>query len=448
MNNTVDSVYTLTNPAPPERNITKGGGWSANPINPITLTYSTSVNNDLNLEADTSRYNATTKKHDTETGRNERVGVGFSPSIFGLLSPKVNYSTTCQETHAAELGLLRNVSNANNLSLDVPVNLNKSLGIITRIRDEKKDSTAKKGTPQWILMQTEKLTRKLHIPSFSYSIAKASQFYSLSEPPDYKYRWGIEDEPKEWIEDGRNGAQISWNYGISRIGFSAGLLTVTGGWSKTIGESERMGSITQSVSTKYPQLDLSITGLKRFFSLNKWFNSITPSADYTASWNKSGQKAQPFNTISQTQNYGLGVQSQWKRGISMSVSSNFNTGRNETVGVGTGIMESKRSDYSLQGGYTFRAPKGIKIPLLSRVKWTSDLNFALTTSYSTDWAKNIKSNTTTKDTRSISILPQLSYNFSTAVTGGANMSYTQNWYQTGTGNTRSVGVRFFAEFSF
>ncbi|MBI4723350.1 MAG: hypothetical protein HY769_10235 [Candidatus Stahlbacteria bacterium] len=448
VNNTVDSVYTLTNPAPPERNIAKGGGFSYIPINPLSLTYSMSMTNDLNLEADTSRYDTTTNKHDTETGRGERVGVSFSPSVFGFLSPKVNYATTCQETHTAELGLLRNVSNTNSLAFDIPVNLNKSLGIITRLRDENKDSTAKKGTPQWILMQTEKLSRKLHIPSLSYSIAKASQFYSLSDPPDYKYRWGIADEPENWIEDGRNGAQISWNYGISRVGFSAGLLTLTGGWSKTIGEAERMNSITQSVSTKYPQMDLSISGLERFITLNKWFNSITTSVDYTTNWNKSGQKAQPFTSISQTQNYGLGVQSQWKRGISLNLSSIFNTGRNETVGAGTGIIESKRADYSLQGGYTFRAPKGIKIPLLSRVKWTSDLNFALTTSYSTDWSKNVKSNTTTKDTRSISILPQLSYNFSTAITGGANMSYTQNWYQTGTGNTRSVGVRFFAEFSF
>jgi hypothetical protein len=446
----VDTVWTLTNPAPPTRGLSKSGGFSYKPITPLSLNYNLSISNDLNLDGDNSRYDTRKKRYDTETGRGERTGAQFSPSFFGFFSPKVNYSSNYQESHGATLDLIRNVGNTNSISFGMPVNLTKTLGIVTGLRNEELDTLATPGSPHWLLMNTEKVVKKLHSPSLSHSISRSSLFHSLLDPPDYRYRWGIEKEPLERPEDDRNRAQITRSYAVNGVGLQVGILSVQGGWSRSMSESETMGmgSETFSRSTKFPQLRASLTGLQKFFSLKNYLNTITTSFDYTTNHSESGPRSEDPNSILADKNTGLSISTQWRRGISLSLTSSFSAKQDENTGIGAKILESKGADYNLRGSYAFRAPKGIKLPLLSHIKWESDLNFDLSATYSTNSQNNLKNNTPLRDSRSINIQPRLGYNFSTAVRGGASTTYSQHWDKTGGTNTRTVHVGFFAEFSF
>jgi hypothetical protein len=448
--NHVDTVWTLTNLAPPTRNVGKDGGFSYRPITPLSLNYNLSISNDLNLDRDDSRYDAGKKRYDTETGRGERVGGQFTPSFFGFFSPKIGYSSNYQESHGAELELTRNIGNSNSMTFSVPVNLTKTLGIVTGLRNEELDTVATPGSPHWLLMHTEKVVRKLHSPSLSHSISRSSLFHSLLDPPDYRYRWGIDEEPYQCPADNRNRAQITRNYAVNSVGLQAGVLSVQGGWSRSMSESETMGmgSETFSRSTKFPQLRASLSGLQKLFSLKNWCNTIGTSFDYTTNRGESGPKSEEPNAILTDRATGFSITSQWKQGLSLSLTSSFSAGRDENTGIGAKTLESKGASYNVHGSYSFRAPKGIKLPLLSHIKWTSDLNFDLSATYSTNSQKNVKSDTPLRDSRSVNIQPRLGYNFSTAVRGGASTTYSQHWDETGGTNTRTVNAGFFAEFSF
>ncbi|MCK4307429.1 hypothetical protein KAW50_04280, partial [candidate division WOR-3 bacterium] len=446
---TVDTSYKCTNPAPAVRGLSKEGGFSYSPINPLKLNYSMSITNDLSIEGDSTRFDKEKSNFDTETGRVENVSIGFSPS-FGFISPSVDYSTTYGEDHRKTLVSLREVSNSNNLSFGLPIDLDKTLGFFTRIRDETLDSTASFGTPHWILMMMEKLFQKFHMPRLSHSISRSSRFYEVIDRPSYKYRWGISNEPVQWFSDYRNSFSITKSYGVSSVGIGIGNVSLSGGATHSISKSAGIGRSkgTCSENTEFPKLYLRISGLEKLAFLRNWLTSFTTSYDYTIGWKNSGSTGEYFHTLGRNTYYGFDLQPQWKQGISTGFSAKFSNGRDEIRGDSPSTLFEKSANYSLQGSYTFRAPTGIKVPFLSHIKWTGNLDVSLTTTYSTNFRENITKDKPLNDSKSLSITPQSSYNFSQSIRGGLNASYTRNWDHTGTGNTRNVGLTFFAEFTF
>ena len=441
----VDTSYVNTNPVRPVRGISRSSGFSYSPVNPLKFNYSLSMTNDLNI----GRSDPKTNELDTETGREERVGVSFSPS-FGFISPSANYSTSYHEDHRETLDSLREVSNSNSISFGLPVNLAKTLGFLTHLRDESLDSTATMGTPHWILMWLENISKKFHMPQLSHSISRSSRFYKVIVRPPYEYRWGIWDEPTQRSSDSRNSSAITKSYGITRLGLGIGNFSISGGATHSVSNSASGNSSKKQCSenTEFPRLSLSVSGLEKLAFLRNWFNSFTVSSHYTISWKNSGYVGEDFNKVSRDMNYGFDLRPQWKQGISTVLSTSFTNGRNETKGDYPKVLLENHADFSTQVSYTFRAPTGLKIPFLSHIKWTGNLDASLTAKYSTACKENITDERKEQDSRSFSITPQGSYNFSSSITGGFNGSYTRYWNRIGTGNTRNVVLRFFAEFSF
>jgi hypothetical protein len=446
----VETTWALTSTAPPTQSLTKSGGFEYAPINNLTCRYSIDLTNDLYWEGKKARYHPGLKKYITETGRTERAGANFSPSI-GFVSPTINYSTTYTEDQSIALKLRRNISNTNRLSFSLPIYIDKLVKIVTGLRDEESDSIAKVGTPHWILMQTEKMAQKLHKPSFSHSISRAGTFHSLTSSQRFMYKFGFIDRPEGHVpSDARNTFGITWDYSISSIGMSIWNISATGGWRKTRKETSTRGLTSISVSSSFPQLNISISRIEKLFSLYRWFTSISTTFDYSKSFNKSGKKGEPFNKIGVNTNSGFKIQTDWKRGIQLELTGNFSKEKDEAAAKGERAMQTDRRDWSLRGNYKFRAPTGIKFPLLSHIKWKSDLDFSLNITYSTCIKRDMNTQPPTyyDDSKSIKITPQISYNFSAAVRGGANATYTQNWQKVGYGNRRNVEVKIFATFSF
>ncbi len=448
-NTLADTSYKCTDPAPALRPLSKSGSFSYVPINPLKFDYSTSMTNDLSIEGGSTRFDKKKNRFDTEIGRTENASVSFSPS-FGFISPSVDYSTKYNEDNRKTLDTLREVSNSNNVSFGLPVDISKTLGFFTRIRDESRDSLASMGSPHWVLMMMDKLFQKFYIPKLSHSISRSSRFYKVIDKPCYKYKFGIWNEPTQFYKDPNNGFAITKSYGINSVGLNIGNISISGGAthsiSKSVMENERKNPCSER--TEFPKLSLNISRLEKLIFLRNLFSSFSTSCDYTVSWENSGYEGEDFYMLGRKIYYGFAIRPQWKRGISTGLSATFSNGKDETIGDTRSISYDKNANYSLQGSYTFRAPKGVKIPFLTHIKWTGNLDVSLTTTYSSNSKEDIANDKLLQDSKSLSMTPQAKYNFSSSITGGMNFSYIRHWDHIGTGNTRNVSLSFFAEFAF
>ncbi|MCK4353237.1 cell surface protein SprA [candidate division WOR-3 bacterium] len=431
----VDTIWTHPTSTPSARSVGAQGSFSYNPIRPLSFNYSMRMSGDLNID-----------RPDKETSRSENMNATFSPSFFNFISPSVSYSVGYQEDHAANLDSLRNVGVGSNTSFRTPIVIDKIIKLITGLRDEKLDSETPVGSPHWVLMQIEHIVNKISFPSFSYSIRRSNQVASLLERPCFKYRFGIVDEPEvKMVIDPDNpyisSTGITRTYSLSSMGISIGNISLSDSYNKTIsiGGDNRV----KSVSTRHPNLSLRIPGLEKWFFLSKLFNSLSLSSSYSTGQSESGPELGEPENISKDRNLRGDLQVQWKKGISTGFSGSLTLGENKTLNA---LTESKRIDYSLSSSYSFRAPTGIKLPFFKHIRWTSDLNTSLVATYSINQSttKNIKNS----DSNSLSVTSQLSYNFSTNITGGANVSYSHQWNKVPKANTRTIGMGFSVEFRF
>ncbi|MFA5033594.1 MAG: hypothetical protein WC614_11320 [bacterium] len=423
-------------------------GITYKPINPLLLNYSS--NHTKNLYFD---------RKDKEIGMNEHIGVGFNPSLFGIISPGISYSAAYAEDHSKMLDSVRNVGTTNSITYTLPVNLYKIITLGTKIRNEKLDSLAKPLSFNWSLIQIEKLVGTLQNPSLSYSIGKGNNFYSLIDRPSYKYRWGFEENPDTRIASDSIDHSSFFNqtksYGITGVGISMKNISLRGSASKTLSDNGKSGSnITTSSQTQYPNFSVDIGNIEKFFLFKKLFNSFNASYTYALNTSESGAKATltsaPILTsISKNINTSYEVNGEFKDKTGARASINFNKGREELKTETGNITASQKISYSISVNRSINASEGIKFPGLYNVKLKSSLDASVTTDLNFETKENAVTNEKKIDTKSIKVSPALNYNFSESITGGATAFYTQQWSKIGYGgNLRDVGLKFSVTFTF
>lgn len=429
------------------QNLTWNRNFSYKIINPLTMTYASDFTNDLAIH-----------REDKEVRMGEQVGANFTPNLFGISVPTINYSANYREAHDVTLDSLRNIGENNSISYKLPVNLYKIIKLGTQLRDEEKDSTAAPMSLSWGLIQIEKLFSKIISPQLSYSISNANQHYSLLNRPTYKYRWGFIDSPDKGSSidslSRNNSSSVTKSYGISTLGITISIFSIQTSASRTIKDAISLGNITCSRYTQYPNFSFALKSLERFPLLKSTFNSFSLNYSYNSNVDESGTKSSmsgdpTFTKIVNSTTVGYELTGELKNRVSSRASINNTRGLNkELTGIGN-VFSSTKTDYLFSLNRSFSAPGGINFPGLTNLKFTSNLDATLTTTLTYNAEENRRTGLKTRDSKSITITPQLSYNFSQNVNGGANAFYTQQWSKIGGGaNIRNVGLRFFVEFTF
>ncbi|MDD5528865.1 MAG: hypothetical protein PHX21_02415 [bacterium] len=423
-------------------------GIEYKPINPLSFSYSSNHTKDLYFD-----------RKDKEIEMNEHVGVGFNPSLFGIISPGVSYSAGYGEDHSKMLDSVRNVSTTNSITYTLPVNLYKIITLGTKVRNEKLDSLAKPLSFNWSLIQIEKLVGTLQNPSLSYSISKGNTFFSLIDRPSYKYRWGFEERPDTRIASDLVDHSSLFNqtksYGVTGIGISIKNISLRGSASRTLSDNAKSGSnITTSCQTQYPNFSFDIGNIEKFFLFKKLFNSFNAGYTYALNTSESGSKV-AINSVpvltstSENTNISYEINGEFKDKTGARASINVAKGREELRTETGNIIASQKISYSFSLNRSINVSNGIKFPGLYNVKLKSNLDAKVTTDFSIDTQENAVTKEKKRDMKSIKVSPQLNYNFSESVTGGATAFYTQQWSKIGAGgNLRDVGINFSVEFAF
>jgi hypothetical protein len=124
---------------------------------------------------------------------------------------------------------------------------------------------------------------------------------------------------------------------------------------------------------------------------------------------------------------------------------------NDYQGLRPLISRSLSRGGSVTLGYTFSAPRGLGLPLLKGVKFSSSLTTNLGISYNRNtnysgYGGDL--NTPIYDSSVLQADLGMSYNFSSSITGGANFSYSQNKESVRNQDTKRVSINIWTNINF
>lgn len=432
-----DSAFILTSGGASMRTLRTNGGFSYKPIKWVSSSYSINIDNDLNYEQ--------------ETYRKESISASFSPDIWDITSQSVSYSCGYIENHGLELIVdtmhYRNISASNQISFNSSYNIGRVIKIFTGLRGRSKDKDAITGSPRWILMKVEEFASKLSKPSFRYSISRGTNFVGLEDRPDWRYRYGIDIDAinvkrNTEVSNYRENVSESRSFSISSVGISWTNISISGGYSKRWNLSGVRGSLGEPVESETkPEISVRISSIEKYLKMLKFIKGLDFSGNFSRDINKrEGSQGENINM-------SPGFQIKLPRDIGLNLTGSIGITRDESYSADvTTTNTGMRQDYTLSSSYSFKAPEGIKLPLLRRLKFSSNLDVSISVTYGLEEKK--REGELTESRVNYSMAPRASYNFSSAISGGATMNFSRSYDRTTGINTGNVGIRINAEFKF
>ena len=142
-------------------------------------------------------------------------------------------------------------------------------------------------------------------------------------------------------------------------------------------------------------------------------------------------------------------QATWLKGISSQLDITYSeTNVREYDVVDTLPKKRVNMGGSVNLSYRFSAPRGLGIPLLKGLKFSSNMSLSLGASYTRtrNYSRDLEN--PTNDSSTLGVNVGLSYDFSSSITGGATVDYTQNRDYNADQDTRRVGMNFWVNINF
>ena len=389
-----------------------------------------------------------------EVSRTQTLNSSFSEDLK-LFRPRLSYNASYTEDHRFEIRReedFRNVSNNARYGVDGTVSLQRIVRLLTRIRDETKDSLAAVGSPAWFARQVESFVEKIQDPSVGWSRQRSSNYLSVRRRPDLDYQFGLVDTlPAEDVSANSYPGRGQTDAFNASSGLKMKVLTVAAAYNESVNKSYAYGNIeTRTHSTSYPNANVRVTRLEAIPLLKKYART----SSITTAFNQTYEERYQDSTLqSDSKTMSLSPAVSWQTNWVIGLSSTVDVSYTETVGkTYQGVFEvpsrSLSRGVSVSLAYTFSAPRGLSLPLLGGIRFASNMAVNLTvsgnrnTNYSSDLTVPIY------DSSVLQADLGLSYNFSSSITGGANLSYLQNKETIRDQDTKRVGVNVWTNINF
>ncbi len=397
-----------------------------------------------------------------EVSRTQSVDYHTTITWLKIVQPTFNYSTTYNQANRAYLipgnpdsASFLDVSNANNLSLNGNLEPAKWLIKITALRNEAKDDSTEAGTPLWLVIQLEKMLKKMNPLDITFSQSKTNSSSYLINEPDLLYQLGWGRKPISWHQWqpqpaesyaplARDQASITKSYSAGSGG-SLGQLSYNAGWQHSKTETWDPTSYITRLATTWPDLRFSLNSVERIFKNIKILNSASLTSNYSKREDIALQAGRDPDTTSWNTSHSfspmISLNTRWKKQINTQASFDYSTTDNCLPTMDSIAFPSKwKKDYarnmkiSASGSYSFSAPQGFVLNLWKmgkkRFKFKSDLNLGLQTTYSNtvsaprlDKKEDATADKYDSDKTEISISPNATYNFTRNIKGELTGSY-------------------------
>lgn len=405
---------------------------SMSPLKTVQVSYGFQTNRDIRNDRDI-KFSFLPKKAQLgiEISRNQSFSVSYRPKWVGILDQNFSFNSSYAENADPEqLKGTRNVGNSTSKSANFTFYWQKLFGILKpKGGEESKGINPLEKVRRFI----GNLSQNLSSLTLNYRVTESSSKSGLLERPSLAYQFGfshktdvpLTTDPKNSRSDSRrtdkkldlsSGLRISSDISLSSFRFSRSVVTTT-----------TSGKPIKNISQTFPDLGLTWNRLEKFKLLKMFASSASYSFGYSKRVNttEDGIRHQPTKkdiTTNFTPLFSLnmtlknGIQTNWKWDRQKTENQNL-----ALQGGANSKSISTSETYSVNATYSFSAPKGIKLPLLKKIKFQSSLSLSM--------AVHIRHNQTKSsvlgqgfvvsgDTREFSLTPRASYSFSSQVSGG------------------------------
>jgi hypothetical protein len=284
---------------------------------------------------------------------------------------------------------------------------------------------------------------------YSYRDSRSVRFDRVRARPSLLFQWGLDDFDKGLLDPGSTLIEdnTSNTYGskLDTTFQPNSSLYLDTSYARTLTQSVRNGTRSQSLDTTFPDLSVNLDGLEGYGLLRRLTKSSSLNSSYRRQTRRSGTLPEGGETTEPERHWydRETIRSEFVPFLQWTAS--FNSGINTTVShtrtkvteesdFNTRVTrtETTSSAYRLNGRYSFSAPQGIQF-LGKRLRFKSDLTLTLDMSRSEDKSVEAQiensgqTTTTVRDHRkNIAVTPRAAYNFSRKVQGSLDIGYTKS----------------------
>jgi hypothetical protein len=387
-----------------------------------------------------------------EVSRTQSVEYHTTLTWLKIVQPTFNYNANYSLAHRPYLvpgdpdsTSFKDVSNVNNLSLNGNLDIAKWLVKITALRNEARDDSTEAGTPIWLVIQLEKMLKKINPLDITFSQSKTNSSSGLNNEPDLLYQLGWYRKPRaaeSYAPLAQDLAGITNSYSAG-TGGSLGQLSINAGWQRSDTWNWDPTSAISSQATTWPDLRVSLNSVEQIFKKVKVLTSASLTSNYSKREDKSEQAGRGITRWNINHSFSpmLSLNARWKKQVSTQASLDYSTTDSRIPSELSRYASGWEKDYtrnmkiSASGSYFFSAPQGFVLNMWKmgkkRFKFKSDLNLGLQASYSNnisapnlDLNEPISREKYESEVTEFSISPNATYNFTRNIKGELTGSFT------------------------
>jgi len=484
-------------------------GVDYSPIEDLTFGYDVQTDRDLLVS---SRDSLWFVDLGTEAGREHSFDAGYNFEIAEAITPGIDFNGDYSDDRAkvdTGYSAYRNMNNSGDLeftlSTDLPELLAKLAPAEVRaaaqrgakpFREPKRDSLAadslggdtigaattprpSSGPLDALRRGVGSLSRVFDPVEVSYTMSRNSDLVGVYDVSPWHYRLGFSDifafdslrQPTSTNRERRNTLRAA-------TGVQVRELTARISYQSTQGRdlSSIISSTTLDRSTTWPDLELTQGKVHSLFK--NWATDSRITASYRHRRDIGGQYVRYYDMTSgdsvareslgmygrsETDNNEfsplLSWSTTWKKRVSTTLSANYTFGSTTSFlddsGSERSVTYSNTRGADLSLSYAFSAPQGLKLPFLSKLKFSSDLSltwslrFSQTHRWLERWVGGVPVDTTSELQRDNSFGTSLaaSYRFSRSIEAGLTTGYNQSRGLSVT-TTESMNIDFWVLFRF
>lgn len=398
----------------------------------------------------------------SEASRSENIGASYEIEIGDVLTPSVDFDGQYDHDRPkldTVYAPYRNLSNSGEFTFSAGVDIPELLQRIGDRGDKQGtpgqaspasprtgDSLSKLSRPPVTMRQVSKnLAGIIDALDISYSISHSSEYGGATRTAPWYYRLGLTDTMPF---DSLRTAQDRSREARTNLRCSGGAryrdFSLRASYDRSQGRDAAAVGGTLDRSLVWPSIDLSLAKVHSLFSA--WATDSRLSSSFRRRADLSGEllRDEPtgreslgmfgrIDTRASDFNPMLSWQTTWKKRVSTTLTVNYATTRvtnylSET-GDRTNVATTRTQGGNLSVSYSFSAPKGLVIPFLRRVRFSSDLSLNMQLRYSNAIRRSVpwdRPPSTDQNDHSFATTIGASYRFSRSIEAGLNTAYSEN----------------------
>ncbi|NIP41490.1 MAG: cell surface protein SprA [candidate division Zixibacteria bacterium] len=396
---------------------------------------------DINISFNPKKFKLGIELDNTQSLRME-----YGPSLFKWLTHKFSYRATYRENADParnELGT-RNVNAGNQFSISSTFSPQTFFGRGNKGSVPASDSSSGGGFSlhKPFLKFIRFFTNRIDDINGTYSIDKQSSIWGLEQRPQWKYIFGFTSDPGATINpDAISRTARDVNTESKSYTARTGIRFILGTKINTRyarNERESSANSNKSVSTTWPDLSFTLSNLERYGIIKFFFNTLSLDTKYSQKTDETFRTAgrQYLSDRSTTDSYTPLVklnftwfqklQCSFQYDKSSTLREQFDNNQ-EINGVDTfftsklsNAVRTSSNSWQFSARATLSPAQGIKFPIFGKLQSTLTFNLSISQKNTKSENNQVQTGewTTTSERTDFTVMPRISYSFSSNINGG------------------------------